>query len=59
MRHGSATPTPRLPPTLQGRLARLSLESIDATPERQEQINAEFDALLSGVVKPFFDPSNP
>ena len=57
MRHGSATPTPRLPPTLEGRLARLSLEYIDATPERQKQINAEFDALLSGKAISFQDRS--
>lgn len=47
MRHGTATPP--LPAFgLAGRIARLSAEFIDATPERQEQIGREVQALIDG-----------
>lgn len=33
------------------RISRLTMEYIDATPERQAQIDAEIDALISGQVR--------
>lgn len=47
--HGRATPPLKraLNPVHQ-RIARLSMEFIDATPERREQIGAEISAMLDG-----------
>lgn len=41
------------------RIARLTLEYIDATPKRQAQIDAEVEALISGKVSVIGPRSQP
>ena len=48
--HGKATPPPTPSNPIHHRISRLSLEFIDASSERQDEISLEIEALIAGNV---------